>query len=445
MNLQEYITSNYSNKSTWFEDEVNKAEHTTRIRKVINNKNYLKRIHKILSKPDITWKKQTYTTRKTIYNMLKDVANYHTTYTVGKPISLVGSDTNIKALSDVYKNGGYEKIDYLILNKVLKFADCGEFVWKENNVIKSHIILPECFYPIYDDESNYIGCIESWINSTSNISYFVVYYPDKVERWNNEGGDLRLTETKMNITDLPIHHHNMCDWDELYGESMLDDIIGIVDDFEEFINRLNDAVYTLSTNPIGVMSGAELAEDSAPVDGVGYTISLRNGGTFEFAGATMDSETIKIYLDTLLRKMNEACKMPSVIQGQTNIANISETVIKIIYEATDKFSKENQLWLKEGILKRLSIIKKLLVNQNVQLDNTFVDVSFNVDRPINESELIENLIKCVGGSKEKGIQLLSVKTAREKLPFLGIDVQSEAQEIEKEVKNRTKKVEDVKV
>lgn len=437
MNIQEYININYNGSKTWFESEVNLPEHTKRIRKVLNNKNYLKRIHKILEKPDITWKKQMYKTRKTVYNMLKDVCNYHSTYTLGKSVSLVGNDNNVKVISDIYNTGGYTKFDYDILNKVLKFADCGEFVYKKDNVIKSHLIKPEDFYPIYDDEGNYIACIEHWTNATSNVSYYVVYYPNMVERWNNANGDLKMVEQMLNISDLPIHYHNMNDEDELYGLSMLDDIIPLFDDFEEFINRINDAVYTLSTNPVGVLEGQEYAESgSAPVDGIGYVLSLSNGSSFTFANATMDSDSIKIYLDTLLKKINEACKMPSVIQGQTNIANVSETVIKIIYEATDKFSKENQLWLKEGMLKRFAIIDKL----SLLMDSSFVDVTFNVDRPINETELVDNLLKCV----PEGTPLLSRKTVIQKLPFTGIDIQSEIEQIDKEsinIPDKNKKTE----
>ncbi|MHB8065806.1 MAG: phage portal protein, partial [Ruminiclostridium sp.] len=111
--------------------------------------------------------------------------------------------------------------------------------------------------------------------------------------------------------------------------------------------------------------------------------------------------------------------------------NVSETVIKVIYESCDKFSKENQIWLKEGILKRLGIIKKLLGNK---IDDTFVDIDFNVDRPINETELVDNILKCI----PSGTQLMSEQTAMGKLPFLGVDIQSERDRIHKEIANKTK-------
>ncbi|MHB8066166.1 MAG: phage portal protein, partial [Ruminiclostridium sp.] len=305
MNIEQYIQDNYGNNETWFVAEVKK--HTDRIGKVFNYKNYLKRIHKISNKNDIVWKKQEFETKKTVYNMLKNTANYHTTYTLGKPISLDSSENNVKILSDIYKRGGFEKADYTILNKVLKFGDVGEYVYKDNNVIKSHIIKSEDFYPVYSDEGDYIACIEHWRDSDSKIAYYTIYYPNKVERWNDSGLMLNKVELTLNLlSGLPIHYHNMSDDTEFYGESFLADIIPLVDDLEEMLGKLSDAIYTLSMNPIGILSGQEFADAEIPsADGVGYMLNLRNGGAFDFANAEMDYQNIKYYIDTLLKQINE--------------------------------------------------------------------------------------------------------------------------------------------
>ena len=60
------------------------------------------------------------------------------------------------------------------------------------NIIKSKILDNACAYPVYDDMGNYISFIEHFTDVYTSITYWDVYYPNYVEHWNNEGGEVLM-------------------------------------------------------------------------------------------------------------------------------------------------------------------------------------------------------------------------------------------------------------
>ncbi len=89
----------------WFEDEINKTEHMKRISNVIEIKQYLLRLHKVLQRKDFKFKEETYTTAKIVLNTLKSIINFHTSYVVGNPISITGEHEIVKTFNRIYKKG----------------------------------------------------------------------------------------------------------------------------------------------------------------------------------------------------------------------------------------------------------------------------------------------------------------------------------------------------
>lgn len=79
-----------------------------------------------------------------------------------------------------------------MLDKITKYGFVAEYVYlDENKEIKSKLIDPADSYPIYDDENNYIAFIEHY-TTADNVSYYTVYYPDKVQKFSNKGSQLKL-------------------------------------------------------------------------------------------------------------------------------------------------------------------------------------------------------------------------------------------------------------
>ncbi|ENK1242984.1 phage portal protein [Clostridium botulinum] len=406
--IENYIEDRYDNNATWFEEECKQGEHLHRISNVLNNKSYLKGVHSILNKENAKWKGQEYITKKLILQQAKTILNFHSTYLLGKELSLIGSERKVEEYEKIYRNFDYDNIDFKILDNSLKFGDCYEYVYYdiEDKCIKSKIINSEDAYPIFsEDTGEYIAFIEHYTVNSSKISYYNVYYDDRVEMWSNKDGELQLIDTKTNITGLPIHYHNA--EDENYGRSMLEDIKPILDEFEDILSKMSDSIYCYSLNPLPVSIG-QPHKGQIPADACGYSISL-DAGEFNFKNANMDYNTIQLYLNEIHKQLNITASMPSIIGGNTNVSNVSEVSLKLMYQLADVYAMLNEKWIKKGIKERFKKWDKILNMLGIEFkNNEYVDIEFNYSRPVNQSELLDNL------SKQRNMEAISIETVIEK-------------------------------
>ena len=424
MNLDEYIKKNFDNSETWFQDEVNKPHHTRRISEVYRNKDYLVGRHKVLSREDSVYKGKVLITRKTIIQYVKTLLTFHDSLILGKPVSLVSDDMETqKTVTDIYRLGGFNSADYKILDRVNKFGDSYEYLYIEDGVIKSRVFDSADSYPVYSDDGEYLAFIESWTDAWSNITYWNVYYPDRVEYWNNEGAELNHTETKRNLSGLPIHYHNINDEDDMFGRSILDDLIPIMDELEDILSKLGDSVYVYMLNPLPVAIGQRI-ESSIPADATGYVLNL-DMGSFDYKNATIDYNTVKLYLDNLKNMLQDVACFPSALSGNTNVANVSSVSLQMLFHLAISKAYENEKWLTEGFMKRFEVFRKLLAMQGQVLKD--VHTSFNLNIPVAQNEVVSNLKTMV----ETGA--MSKVTAMEKSGLID-DVAVELERLEDEPK-----------
>lgn len=426
MGISEYIQSNYDNNAFWFEEEVKQGYHIQRISNVLKNKDYLMRKHKILQREDSQYKGKEYITTKLILQTAKTILNFHNTYLLGKPLTLAGSENMVEKYDWIYYHGNYNNLDYKIIDKVNKYGDVGEYVYIDDGIIKSHIIKPEDFYPVYDANNNYIGCIEHWTDLLSNISNYVVYYNDRVESWNNDGGVLRLIDTKVNISGLPIHwHNNNNEYDDCFGESELEDIKPILDTLEDLLSKFNDGIYINSLNPLPVVTGQRI-EGNVTADAVGFVLNLDDNATFDFKSATMDYQSIKLLYDSLRKELLDIACMPSVAMGNTNVANVSEVSLKLLYQLADVKAMINEKCFRDGLRNRFDMFKVLLAKQGIVFgDMDYIDVEFNYSRPVNTKDILDNI------KTQYDMGAISKETIIEKSPLTN-DVMQEMERLGKE-------------
>lgn len=388
MTIQEYIDKQYNGSTTWFMEEVNQKNHVARIAGVVANMDYLAGRHKVLSREDCYYKGKVLRTRKTILNYAKTVLRFHDTFLLGKKVSLSSMDNNtVNTFNDIYRLGQYETVDYQILDRVNKFGDAYEVVYIDNGVIKSKVLDSACSYPVYDDMGEYLAFIEHWTDVFTSITYWNVYYPTYVEHWSNEGADEHLVSTTMAI-GLPIHYHNFSDEDYNYGVSMLTDIKPIMDELEDVMSKMGDAIYVNSLNPMNVAIGQRI-ESSIPADAVGYVLNL-DAGDYKVVSASMDYNTIKLYLDNLKQMLNDISCIPSVLGSSTNIANVSSVAMQILYAMAQVNADETKKWLNIGFRERFERFKKILSMQGISVESD-VDVIYNVSMPVATTEMIANL------------------------------------------------------
>lgn len=388
MDLENYIKTVYKNDVLWFTQEVQKANNTNRIAKCYKLKGYLHGTHNVLNREDVTYKEQVFKVKKLILQNAKAILNFHSTYLLGHPVSLTGSEKLVKELQEIYNYGGYNEIDWELLDKLDKYGDSFEYVYKDGDRIISKVIDSNVSYPVYSDSGEYVAFIEYWCN-LEHISYYNVYTNDSVTEWTNEGGELYLVAEYNNESGLPIHYYNSSDWDYREGEGLLENIIPILDEIEDLLSKLGDSIYTLSLNPLLLTTGQAI-EGSVSSDAVGYNVALEVGSDMKYVHSEMDYNSIKYYLDTLQNQLNFCSYIPSILGGSGNIANVSEVSLKMLYNLADVYAMLSERVMRKGFNERFNIIRRLIGKEDKA---EYVNVTFNYSRPQNASELLDNIKK----------------------------------------------------
>lgn len=412
----------FDNPNRWFVEEVNQGYHSRRIADVIANRNYLSGQHKVLLRDDGKYKGKELVSRKTIINYAKTVLNFHTTYLLGKQVSLTGDEGITKTFNDIYKLGLYNTVDYQILDRVNKFGDAYEVVWVENSKIKSKVLDSADGYPVYNDMGEYISFIEHWTDAYSSISYYNVYYPTYVECWSNEGGKETLLESTINVCGLPIHYHNFSDEDYAFGESILKDIKPLLDELEDILSKMGDAIYVNSLNPMPVALGQRI-ENTVPADATGYVLNLDNGD-YKVVSTMMDYQTIKLYLDNIKEMINQIACIPSVL-GNSNVANVSEVSLKMLFHMANIKAMETEKWLNIGMQERFRKFKSILNMQGIKVEGE-VDIEYNLSIPVATEEVVKNL------KTMREIGAISIESIMEKSDLIK-DVSVEKARLKEEV------------
>ncbi|WP_026893782.1 phage portal protein [Clostridiisalibacter paucivorans] len=423
--LNKYISDTYNNNPFWFAEEVKQAHHISRISKVLDNKNYLDgKNHKVLEREDIVYKDKELKVSKMILQTAKSIVRTHNSYIVGKRVSLTGTDDKVKVYNRVFRRGKFHSTNYKIVDKINKYGDVFEYVYYKDGRITSKLIPSEDSYPVYDNTGDYVGFIEYYTDALSNIEYYTVYSSDKVDRWTNKGGNYIKDDSVVNLTGLPIHYHNVNDTDDYFGRSLLEDIKPILNKVEYLLNKMDDAITILSLNPISYTTGQRI-EGTIDADAVGYMLSL-DDGDFKYAVANLDSNSIKMLYNALVEQLVVISGVPSHMFGQSNIANVSEVSLKILYQNLDNMARELEVYLRDGFDTRADKIDILLNKQGIKFNvDDYIDVEFNYNRPIDESERIDQL------SKQYQDGALSIRTYIEKSPLTS-DIDTELKRIDHE-------------
>ncbi len=356
------------------------------IAKVNRIKNYIEGKHKVLERKDFKYKVEEFKTAKIVLQSIKPIVQFHTSYICGNPVSLTGDKEVTAMLSSVYKKGHYNKVDYAIAKALYEYGNAYEYVYRDRGLIKSKVFDSADSYPIYEN-GEYVRFVEYWTDLQTSIEHKVVYSNDKVEVYENG----EMVDEYNNTTGLPIHYKSgWIDNTGYFGTGLVTDLMPIMDEIEALLSKMSDSVTTLSMNPIGV-SVADRVDSSVNSDVTGAVLNIESGGDFKWANATLDYNSIKLILDSLLNQFYTIASVPASLYGQSNIANVSEVSLKLLFNTTDNYAKMMSLELLEGMYKRLEYISKLM-----GVDVSSVDISFNYNRPVSNSEMVDDLEKLYG-------------------------------------------------
>ncbi|MCY6372774.1 phage portal protein [Clostridium ganghwense] len=433
MNLQEYIRVYYDSASEWFVDEVEKYNHRKRIDNIFNIKAYLNGKHAIKSRPDETYNGRTFKTRKIVLQYVKPILSFETSFLLNRPVTLTATDKDtLKTFKDMYSKSKYNDLDFKILDKLVKYGQVFEYIYLDDNKqIRSKLINVEDSYPVFSDSGDYIAFIEHYTIATSGISYYKVFTPNMVATYDNYGGDgLRKTGEYINLSGLPIMYKTDNEEDSTQGRSDIEDYIDILDNMEDLISKYMDSFYKF-LNPIPTVTGTKLnigknGEGAVNPATVGHVLQLDDGSSFDLVTNKMDYQSLKELYGMLKQSLLDVSMTPAVSLNNTDISNLSEVSIKLLFSLAQIKGSINSKYMKEGFNNRWEKMKRLMQLKGVTVSGN-IDCNFEMNVPQNEKEIIENL------KELREMNAISLDSLLSQTPYI-YDVEGEKERIQGEQK-----------
>jgi Phage portal protein, SPP1 Gp6-like len=427
--LQEYISSKYGSDN-WFVEFVNEIPNQQKVQDVLRIKDYLEGEHEIKKKPSYKFGGKTIEPRKIILNQAHGIINFMTSFLLGHNVTITGEEEITKVLNKVYKKGKYNRLDYKILERSLKYGEMYEYIYLDHHGnIKSKLIDRSSGYPFYNENNEMMAFVESFTND--GITYWIVYDNKFVSKYSNEGEKIHLKSRYANLSGLPISYINPNEYSDIEGVSELNKWANILDNQEDLLSRAVDGYYRYITG-IPVISGQILKGEGIPKDILGMGLVLDDGSTFSFESNSFDANAFKTLYQTLENTLYDVAQIPSIVQGRTDISNVSTEAIRILYSNAIMKAQKNQQFIQEGIEKRLEVIIKLLQDykgytfSDDQIES--VGINFKYSLPSSDKELIENL------NTLREMKAISIESIIEQSPYVD-NIQNELEKLAKERDN----------
>ena len=203
---------------------------------------------------------------------------------------------------------------------------------------------------------------------------------------------------------------------------------------EKLISKYHDAFFKY-LQPTPVIKGDPLnlgRDNEAKIDPnvVGYALQLKEDGSMEYLTGKMDFNSLKALYNILKQSLLDTAGLPSVVMAGSEISNISEVSIKLLYSLSMIKAAMFEQYLKRGFDIRFKQIGKILKLKGIKVDFSDLEIIFEYNLPSNEKEIIENL-KIL-----RDMDAISLHTLLSRSPYI-YDVSQEENLLAKEwVKNK---------
>jgi len=427
MNLQQYVKQKYGAvKPFWFIGEVGIYNNAERVQEVKAIKEYLSGEHKINNRPVFKYNGELVEPRRIVINMAKTIISFKSQYLLKNPITMIGDEEMIAKFGHASKLSRYDDKNTRILSQLIQYGQVAEYVFIDNKGrINSKIIDSENGTPIWNQNNELIGFIETYV--FDGITYWYVYDENTVTEFTNEGGEPKHVATHISLSGLPIVYKTDNVLVETSGRSELLDWIPILDNMEDILSKYSDSFYKFS-NPIPVVIGQQL-RDSIPQEVVGGGIQLDDGADFKFEGINLDFNTFRELYKTLNQTLLDVSNTPAVSMNKTDISNLSEVSIKMLFSLADTSAGVYEDYLKVGLNQRYEKMARLMryVGEGTISDELLISLEFKFqyNTPSNNKEVMENL------KVQHEMGAISRETIIEQSPYVS-DVVLEIERLEAE-------------
>ncbi|MFT9819406.1 phage portal protein [Lysinibacillus sp. NPDC056185] len=414
MNLEQYVNAKYKGKSTWFIEETTSYENQERVLNVSSIKDYLNGEHEILKRPNYIYNGEVVEPRRIVIQMAKTILNFKAQYLLKNPVNLIGDESMVKEFNKVNKLGRFDDINVQILLQLLKFGEVSEYLYIDGNGrIQSKLIAADNGVPVYNNYNEMIAFIEHY--TFDGITYYNLYTDVSVKEWSNEGGK---TITKIgerpSLSGLPIHYKTLHELSDRIGKSELDDYQNILDNMEDMLSKYTDSMYKF-LNPIPVVTGQQLTNGSIPKEIVGAGLTLDDGSDFKLVNGQLDSKSFDLVYKTLMQTLLDVSSTPAVSMNKTDISNLSEVSIKLLFSLADTQAGVNETYLRDGFYQRWEKVQHLLKYKGIVIeDEELISLEFNFvyNTPSNHKEILDNM------KTQFDMNALSLETIVEQSPYV---------------------------
>ncbi|QDH19783.1 phage portal protein [Saccharibacillus brassicae] len=433
----------YGYGKDWFVEYCGDYQQQNRVMDIVNKKLYLAGEHAILNKRFTTLDKDIHIPNKIVLQYAKQLLTYATSFLIGNKITLSGNERVVEEFRKIYKTSDYDKKDFDLVHNVNKFGNAYEYVWikpGQARKISSKIIDPADSFPVYGHEGEYVAFVEHYVSG--NVSYYNVYYPDRVQKYSNAGGSLMLKNTFSNLSGLPVVYRNDNPLDSRYGRSDLEDYMTILDSLELLLTKSVISYYSFISG-IPVITGQRLFDKKAYKDAegldrnvVGEGLQLDSDSTFKFESNEISHEAFEKLYKTLMTSLLDVASVPAVAMGKADVSNLSEISIKLMYSMASIRARVTEKYIKESMRVRFDKIRTLLEYKGITFSDEeyeSLDITFTHSIPQSETDIISNLKTL----REMGA--MSIESVVTNSPYTS-DTNSELQKLQSEIKQDTNNV-----
>lgn len=412
MSLQQYVKLKYDNKPDWFVEEIASYQNAARIQEVQEYKDYLDGEHEIKYRPNFKYNGQVIEPRRIVINLAKTILNFKTQYLLKNPVTFIGHEKMVSEFQKVNKLGRFDDKNEKILSKMLKYGQVYEYIFiNKRGHIDSKLIDADEGTPVFNRNNELIAFIEHYV--FDGIAYWTLYTDDSVQEWSDEGGEIHLVQSHVNVSGLPIVYMTEDENLSTQGRSELKDYIGILDNMEDVMSKYVDSMYKFM-NPIPVILGQEL-KNSLPSEVVGGGINLDDGSDFKMVSNQLDSDSFELVYKTLQQTLLDVSATPAVSMNKTDISNLSEVSIKLLFSLADTSAGVYENYLINGFFDRYHTIAKLLSMRGTTITEEqliTLDFKFIYNTPSNHKEILDNM------KTQFDMDAISVETIVENSPYV---------------------------
>lgn len=153
------------------------------------------------------------------------------------------------------------------------------------------------------------------------------------------------------------------------------------------VSKYTDSFYKF-IDPIFVSQGQQIKGEPMPSELVGKALSLDDGADAKFVSNQLDYKSFETIYKTLLQSLLDVSQTPAVSMNRTDISNLSEVSIKLLFQLANIKAGMNEQFIREGIEQRFCRIRRLMELQGIELDDEgcdSLDIVFKYATPSNDS------------------------------------------------------------